>query len=59
MRTHCLLLPAAARCDVELHQAFRAGHARANGAGREVRHGVTSGDSCDMFDVPALRVRGA
>ena len=37
--------PAAVRCDMVLHQAFRAGRVRKNGIGGEVRHGVTSGVS--------------
>ena len=36
------VLPAAVRCDMVLHQAFRARRARQNGIGGEVRHGVTS-----------------
>ena len=38
-------LPAAVRCDIVLHQAFRARSVRRNGIGGEVRHGVTSGVS--------------
>ena len=37
--------PAAVRCDMVLHQAFRARHVRKTGIGGEVRHGVTSGVS--------------
>ena len=40
-----LLLPAATRCEMVLHQALRARHVRKNGIGGEVRHGVTSGVS--------------
>ena len=39
--------PAAVRCDMVLHQAFRARLARKSGIGGEVRHGVTSGVSCE------------
>ena len=42
-----MLLPAAVRCDMVSYQAFRAGHVRKNGMGSEVRHGVTSGVSCE------------
>ena len=41
------VLPAAARCDMVLHQAFRTRHVRTNNIGDEVRHGVTSGVSCE------------
>ena len=42
------VLPAAVRCDMVLHRAFRARHVRKNepGISGEVRHGVTSGVSC-------------
>ena len=39
--------PAAVRCDMVLHQAFRARHVRTNSIGGAVRHGVTSGVSCE------------
>ena len=35
------------RCDMVLHQAFRARHVHKSGIGGEVRHGVTSGVSCE------------
>ena len=41
------LQPAAVRCDMVLHRACRARHVRQNGIGGEVRHGVTSGVSCE------------
>ena len=41
------ILPAAVRCDMVLHQAFRARHVRKIGIGGEVRHGVTSSVSCE------------
>ena len=44
---HCQLHPAAVRCAMVLHQAFRARHVRKTGIGGEVRHGVTSGASCE------------
>ena len=37
--------PAAVRCDMVLHQAFRARHVRKTGIGGEVRRGVKSGVS--------------
>ena len=37
--------PAAARCDMVLHKAFRARSVRKTGIGGEVRHVVTSGVS--------------
>ena len=40
-----MIQPAAVRCDMVLHQAFRARYVRNNGIGGEVRHGVTSGVS--------------
>ena len=43
------LRPAAVRCDMVLHQAFRARHVRQNSIGGEVQHGVTSGVSCETF----------
>ena len=43
------ILPAAMRCDMVLHQALRAGHVRKSGSGGEVRHGVTSGASCETY----------
>ena len=39
--------PAAVRCEMVLHQAFRARRVRKNGIGGEVRCGVTSGVSCE------------
>ena len=39
--------PAAVRCDMVLHQAFCAKLVRKTGIGSEVRHGVTSGVSCE------------
>ena len=44
------LHPAAVRCDMVLHRAFGARHLlgnKNNGIGGEVRHGVTSGVSCE------------
>ena len=41
------LHPAAVRCDMVSHQAFRARRVRTTGIGGEVRHGVTSGASCE------------
>ena len=41
------VLPAAVRCDMVLHRAFRPRHVRKDGIGGEVRHGVTSGVSCE------------
>ena len=40
-----LLHPAAVKCDMALHQAFRMRRVRKAGIGGEVRHGVTSGVS--------------
>ena len=45
------LLPAAVRCDMVLHQSFRAGHVRKDGIGGEVRHGVTSGVWCETSSI--------
>ena len=45
--SHWLLHPAVVRCDMVLHQAFRARHVRKTGIGCEVRYGVTSGVSCE------------
>ena len=42
-----MLHPAAVRCDVVLRQAVRARRVRKTGIGGEVRHGVTSGVSCE------------
>ena len=42
-----LLHPAAVRCDMVLHQAFRARRVRDAGVGGKVRHVVTSGASCE------------
>ena len=39
--------PAAVRCDMVSHRAFRARRGRKTGVGGEVRHGVTSGVSCE------------
>ena len=39
------LHPAAVRCDMVVHQAFRSRRVRKTGIGGEVRHGVTSGVS--------------
>ena len=39
--------PAAVVCDMVLHQGSRKRRARKNGIGGEVRHGVTSGVSCE------------
>ena len=39
--------PAAVMCDMVLHLAFRARRVRKTGIGSEVRHGVTSGISCE------------
>ena len=47
-RPRVLLHPAAVRCDMVLHQVFRGGRVRKNGIGGEVRHGVTSGVSCEI-----------
>ena len=44
-----LLHPAAVRCNMVLHRAFRARHVRENGVGGEVRHGVTSGVSRETY----------
>ena len=41
------VLPAAVSCDMLLHRAFRARHVRNHGICCEVRHGVTSGVSCE------------
>ena len=41
------VLPAAVRFDMVLHQAFHARRVRKTGIGGEVRHGVTSGVSCE------------
>ena len=38
-----VILPAAVRCDMVLHQAFRARHVRKHGISGKARHGVTSG----------------
>ena len=43
--TDVVVHPAAVRCDMVLHQAFRARHLRTKGIGGEVRRGVTSGVS--------------
>ena len=42
-----MIHPAALRRDMVLYWAFRARHVRRNGIGGEVRHGVTSGVSCE------------
>ena len=39
--------PPAVRCDTVSHQLFRARRVRKNGSGGEVRHGITSGVSCE------------
>ena len=44
---YSMVHPAAVRCDMVLHQAFRARRVRKNGIGGEVRHGVTSDVSCE------------
>ena len=44
---HRNLHPAAVRCDMVLHQAFRARLVRKIGIDGEVRHGVQSGVSCE------------
>ena len=41
------LHPAAVRCDMALPRVFRARHVRNNSIGGEVRHGATSGVSCE------------
>ena len=51
---HMLYLhPAAVRCDMVLHRAFRARRVRKTGIGGEVRHGVTSGVSCETCNTSA------
>ena len=45
--TSIYLLPEAVRCDMVLHRVFRARRVRRNSIGGEVRHGVTSGASCE------------
>ena len=40
---HSVLLPAAVRCDMVLHQAFRARDVQQNGIDSEARHAFTSG----------------
>ena len=47
----CALLqvvhPAVVRCDMVLHRVFRARCVQKNGIGGDVRHGITSGVSCE------------
>ena len=43
----CHIHTAAVRCDMVFHQAFCARRVRNNGIGGKVRHGVTSGASCE------------
>ena len=42
-----ILHPAAVRCDMVLHQACHARRERKHTIGGEVRHGATSGVSCE------------
>ena len=46
-RTEKVVLPAAVRRDMVLHQAFRTRRVRKPGIGGQVRHGVASGVSCE------------
>ena len=45
------LHPVAVRCDMVLHQALRVRRVRKTGIGGEVRHGVTSGVSCEISKI--------
>ena len=45
-----MIHPAAVRCDMVLHRALRARRVRKTGIGGEVRHGVTSGASCEKAE---------
>ena len=43
----CCGTPCGGRCDIVLHRVFRARHVRQTGIGGDVRHGLTSGASCE------------
>ena len=46
---YCYIIPAELMCGMVLHRAFRARHVRKAGIGSEVRHGATSGVSCETY----------